>query len=117
MECGNAYESIPHSLRLVLRDACSMLAGMNSFHATYNGSESLSAQEDAVQAKERYDANWERIQAAGVIDGLILHSRQSFMGSFCVSGDQARLDALKEFLETNGLGTIIANEPMIKTAD
>ena len=71
---------------------------------------------NARTMKERLETHWSQIEVAKVLKGLVIHSRQEFTGSLCVSGSQEQIDQLKAFLEEKNLGTIVPNEVMFKGA-
>ncbi len=99
---------------------------MKSFAVFYNngvseglsyprGEEALANNQKVM--KERLGANWSQMEAAKVLEGLVVHSRQEFIGALCVSGPQEKIDQLKVFLEEKNLGTVIPNEVMFKGAE
>ena len=99
---------------------------MKSFVVFYNNgvSEGLSypREEEALAnnqevMRERLETNWNQMEAAKVLEGLIVHSRQKCIGALCVSGPQEKIDQLKVFLEEKNLGTVVPNEVMFRSAE
>lgn len=91
---------------------------MNTFLATYaeGVTEGLSwpntddeKKNNASVMKQRLASNWQQLEVAKVLDGLTIHSRQEFIGTFCFSGPQEKIDALKTFLKESKLGTVTPN--------
>lgn len=66
--------------------------------------------------EERLKANWNQIEAAKVLEGLVVLSRQKAIGTLCVSGPQEKVDQLKTFLEEKNLGTVSPNEAIFRGA-
>ncbi|MBI1812453.1 hypothetical protein HY285_00655 [Candidatus Peregrinibacteria bacterium] len=71
------------------------------------------AKENRRIMRERLQTNWATIQSAGILDDLTVHSRQEFMGIFCVSGPEEKISALTRFLLENNLGTVVSNEVIV----
>jgi hypothetical protein len=99
---------------------------MKSFTAFYNIGvtddlmQPRGDQEEANNARilqERLEANWKQIEAAKVLEGLVVHNRQECIGSLSVSGPDENIDRLKAFLEEKNLGAVVQSQTVMKGAE
>lgn len=74
-------------------------------------------QENAAQIyQDRLRANLEQIEAAHLLDGMIILQRMEAIGVLGVQARSEQIEPLKIFLEERGLGTVAPNSVSFRAA-
>jgi hypothetical protein len=60
-----------------------------------------------------YDENWNKLEVAGVLEGLTVRSRQEFEGTCCLSGIEGKISILQEFLNKEKLGSVFPSDVVV----
>lgn len=59
--------------------------------------------------QKRNNERLEELEKMASLLNIIIHSRQEFIGTACISGDATAIEQLKKHLEEKGWGTVTPN--------
>ena len=59
--------------------------------------------------EERLAANLSQIEAANVLEGIVVDSRQEALGSLCITGPEEKINQLDTFLKERKIGVVVHN--------